>query len=149
MRKYSLDIIDTNKSLCQIMLKKQQIFSQNILFCNNLFHKTCENIEKRNKTIIIRDIFLFICFFAQVLRIYNTKYLNYLYKSVNENRNNAISFYSTCLQLDYFVRFEYCAFIKEQLEKLVLFVDKIEFKILNLIYNYNTNILFFLYSIAR
>ncbi len=53
MRKSSLNITNISKKFCQIMLEKKQTFSQNILFCNNLFDEICESIKRRNKTIII------------------------------------------------------------------------------------------------
>ena len=85
MRKSPLDITDTSKSFCRIILEKKQTFSQNTLFCDNLFDETCESIKGRNETIIIRNIFSLICLFAQVLKIYNAKHLNRLYESVNED----------------------------------------------------------------
>lgn len=66
------------------MLEKKQTFSQNTLFRDDLFDETCESMKGRNKAMIIWDIFLLICPFAQVLRIYDAKHLNRLYESVNE-----------------------------------------------------------------
>ena len=53
MHKSPLNITNTSKSVYQIILKKEQTFLQNILFCDDLFNKTCESMEKKNKTIII------------------------------------------------------------------------------------------------
>ena len=66
--------------------------------------------------------------FFQILVIYNTIYLNYLYKCVNKDWNSIISFYSICSQFDYFVKFDRFAFTKKQLKKLEFFIDKIDFK---------------------
>ena len=85
MRKFSLNITNTSKSLCRIMLKKKQTFPQNTLFRDDLFDEICESMKRKNEAMIIRNIFSFICFFSQVLRIYDAKHLNHLYESVNEN----------------------------------------------------------------
>ncbi len=61
MRKSPLGITDTSKSLCRVILEKEQTFPQDTLFRNDLFDETCESIEGRNEAIIIRDIFLLIC----------------------------------------------------------------------------------------
>ena len=113
MRKSPLGITDTSKSLCRIVLEKEQTFPQDILFRNDLFDETYESIEGRNEAMIIRDIFPLICPSAQVLRIYGAKHLNYLYESVNEGWNSAIPFHGTRPQPDYSVGFGRSAFTEE------------------------------------
>ncbi len=85
MRKSTLGILNTSKDLCQILLEEKQLISQNILFCDNLFEETCESVQEKNEAIIVRDISLLICLFAQILRIYDAKYLKYLYESIGKN----------------------------------------------------------------
>jgi len=129
MRKSPLGITDTSKSLCRIILEKEQTFPQDTLFRDDLFDETCESMEGRNEAMIIRDIFPLICPSAQVLRIYGAKHLNHLYESVNEGWNSAIPFHGTRPQPDYSVGFGRSAFTEEQLEKLEPFVGEIGSKI--------------------
>ena len=129
MRKFPLGITDTSKSLCRIMLEKEQTFPQDTLFRDDLFDETCESMEGTNDAMIIRYIFPLICPSAQILRIYGAKHLNHLYESVNEGWNSAIPFHGTRPQPDYSVGFGRFAFTEEQLEKLEPFVGEIGSKV--------------------
>lgn len=85
MYKSTSKITDINRKLCRILLKKKQTISQNTLFCDDLFDKTCRKIQDRNKTMIIRNIDLLIVFFVQTLTIYDVIHLNHLYETTNED----------------------------------------------------------------
>jgi len=86
MREFDNNNISENfKTFCKNLLKTAQTFSQNCLFRDNLFKKTCKKIRNRNETIIIRDIDSLIVSFVQTLAIYGATHLNHLYKCINEN----------------------------------------------------------------
>ena len=120
-----LDITDTSKSFCRILLENEQKFPQDTLFRKDLFRKTCERVARRNEAMIIRDILPLICPSAQTLAIYGAEHLNHLYESVNEGWNSAIHFHGTRPQPDYSVGFGRSAFTEEQLDKLKPFVGGI------------------------
>jgi hypothetical protein len=44
MDKSDLGITDTSKSLCRILLEKEQTVPQDFLFYNNIFKKACQKI---------------------------------------------------------------------------------------------------------
>ncbi len=126
MREFNDDDIPENiKTLCKTLLKTAQTLSQNSLFRDDLFKKTCEKIRNRNEAMIIRDIGSLIVPFAQTLAIYDVTHLTHLYECVNEGWNSAISFHDTRSQLDYSVGFKRSAFTEKQLKKLESFVGEI------------------------
>lgn len=125
MRKSSLGIKHTGKSLCRDLLEMEQQVPQNTLFRDDLFDETCESVQGRNETMVIRDISPLICPSAQVLKIRRAIEPDFLEESVNEGWNSAISFYGTRPQPDYSCGFALSAFTKEQLNKLEPFVGEI------------------------
>lgn len=130
MHKFILNITNTNRNFCRILLNKKQTISQNTLFRYNLFDEICENVQNKNKIIIIRNIISFICFFVQILRIYDVKHFNNFYEIVNENWNNMIEFENIFSQSNCSIKFERFAFIQKQLNKLKSFVKEFDFKII-------------------
>ncbi len=141
------DISENIKILCKNLLKVTQALSQNSLFHDDLFKKTCEKIWNRNEAMIIWDISSLIVSFAQTLVTYGVTHLNHLYECINKDWNSVISFYDICLQPDHSVRFRQSAFTEKQLKKLKSFVSKIEFKAL--IYFIVITQIYFLFLICK
>jgi hypothetical protein len=56
MHKSDLGIADTSKTVCQTLLKAQQIVPEDSLFQDDLFDETCEMIQDRNEAKVIQDI---------------------------------------------------------------------------------------------
>ena len=129
MRESDSDITDDSRNLCKNLLQFEQDVPQDSLFRSDLFRKTCQKIRNRNEAMVIRDIGLLIVPSAQMLATYGVTHLNYLYESVNEGWNSAISFFGTRPQPDYSVGFGRSAFTEEQLEKLEPFVGEIGSKL--------------------
>ena len=130
MREFDDDDIPKNiKDLCQTLLGTEQTVPQDSLFRDDLFKKTCRDIQDRNEAMVIRDIGLLIVPSAQTLAKYGATHLNHLYESVNEGWNSAISFHGTRPQPDYSVGFDRSAFTEQQLKKLEPFVGEIGSKI--------------------
>jgi len=126
MRKSDLDITDDSKNLCRRLLESQQNVPQDSLFRDDLFEKTCRNLQDRNETMVIRDIGLLIVPSAQTLATYGATHLNHLYETTNEGWNSALSFpfHKTRPQPDYSVGFGRSTFTQEQLNKLKPFVGE-------------------------
>jgi hypothetical protein len=49
-------ITDASKSLCRILLEKEQTVPQDSLFRDDIFDKACQKIQDRNKAKIVQDI---------------------------------------------------------------------------------------------
>ena len=133
MRDYD-DIDDDNigknmKVHCKTLLKNDQTISQDSLFRDDLFRRTCEKIRNRNEAIIVQDITRLIVLSTKNLAIYDAKHLIHLYEIVNEDWNNTVEYENTLSQSNYSIGFERSAFTQEQLNKLKPFVDEPEFKI--------------------
>ena len=111
------------------MLQLKQTVSQDLLFHNDLFKKTCQKIHTRNKVMIIQNISLLIVSFIQTLAIYSATHLNHLYESINEDWNSTISLYNTYSQFNYSVGFRYSVFTEKHFKKLKLFIGEIRFKL--------------------
>jgi hypothetical protein len=84
MGKSKLGITDTSKSLCQTIFKKKQTVPQDSLFRNDLFNKTCEKIQDRNKARVVQDITRLIVPSIETLATFGAKHLRILIKSVNK-----------------------------------------------------------------
>lgn len=84
MNEFNFNITTLSKSMCQSLLQTKQTVSQNSLFCDDLFDKTCQKLQDRNEAMIIQNITLLIVLFAQTLVMYSVIHLNYLFKCVNE-----------------------------------------------------------------
>ncbi len=48
-----LRAIQTNKTLCQELLKKEQLILKDSMFNDNLFESTCEDIANQNEARVI------------------------------------------------------------------------------------------------
>ncbi|CAD6445796.1 6b17ecd2-9bb7-4d93-9ed9-96f8293340b6 [Sclerotinia trifoliorum] len=120
-----LDITNTSKNLCRILLETEQTVPKNSLFRDEIFDRVCEKIQDKNKARVIQDIDQLIVPSAENLATYNTTHLNHLIENVNEDWNNAIPFHNPRPQPDYSVEFERSAFTNDQLQKLIPFVGEL------------------------
>ncbi|KAL9098127.1 MAG: hypothetical protein Q9163_006154 [Psora crenata] len=132
MRKSDLDVTDNSKNLCQRLLQSEQSIPLDSLFRNDLFEKTCQNLQDRNETMVIRDIGLLMVPSAQTLATYGAKHLDHLYETTNEGWNSVFSFplHKTRPQPDFSVGFGRSAFTREQLDKLKPFVGELGSKVI-------------------
>lgn len=126
MGKSDLGITDASKGFCRKLLEEKQTVPQDSLFRDDIFDRTCRNLQDRNEAMVIRDIALLIVPSAQTLATYGAKDLERLTESVNEGWNSAIPVYGPRPQPDYSVGFGRSAFTDEQLGKLKPFVGEIE-----------------------
>jgi hypothetical protein len=123
--KSDLGITDTSKSLCRILLEKEQTVPQDSLFRDDVFNKACRKIQDRNEARVVQDITRLIVPSAETLATYGATHLDPLIESVNKGWNSAEPFYGPRLQPDYSVRFGRSAFTDDQLEKLKPFVGEV------------------------
>jgi len=75
----------TDKTLYQELLKKEQSVSKDFLFNDDLFKSTCEDIANRNETRVIQDIDRLIILASEELFRRETKHLKHLIEIVNES----------------------------------------------------------------
>lgn len=122
MDESDLGITDKNKVNCQTLLSAKQQVPNDSLFRDDRFKSTCQNIEDRNETRVIRDISLLIVPSAETLATYGSTTLQCLIESTNEGWNNSIPVTKTRPQPDYSVGFRREAFTEEQLKRLEPFV---------------------------
>jgi hypothetical protein len=125
MDKSDLGITDASKSLCRILLEKEQTVPQDSLFRDDVFEKACRKIQDRNEARVVQDITRLIVPSAETLATYGATHLDPLIESVNEGWNSAESFYGPRPQPDYSVGFGRSAFTDDQLEKLQPFVGEV------------------------
>ncbi len=119
MREFDDDDIPKNiKDLCQTLLKKDQTIPQNSLFRDDLFKRTCREIEDRNEAMIIQDVTPLIVPSAKNLAIYGARHLDHLIENVNEGWTGSIPVEGPRPQPDYSVGFRRSAFTDEQLNRL-------------------------------
>ena len=119
MREFDDDNIPKNiKDLCQKLLEGDQIVPQNSLFRDDLFKRTCREIEDRNEAMIIHDLLGLIVPSAKNLAIYGARHLDHLIENVNEDWTGSIPVEGPRPQPDYSVGFRRSAFTDEQLNKL-------------------------------
>jgi len=122
MEKSELDITQKSKRSCLNFLDAKQSVPEDSLFRDNLFERTCQKIQDRNETRVIRDISLLIVPSAETLTTYGAEHLKILIESTNEGWNNSIPLTGTRPQPDLSVGFRREAFTKEQLDKLAPFI---------------------------
>ncbi len=125
MRKSKLNIMNASRILYQILLNLKQTVSQNSLFHDDLFDKTCKSMLDRNEVMIVWNISSLICLSAQVLRIYDVKHLKNLIENVNEDWTDSIVIKSSLSKSNYSVEFRWFVFINEQLKKLNSLIDSV------------------------
>lgn len=125
MHQSDLDITDTSKNLCRVLLETEQTVPENSLFRDEIFGKTCKKTQNGNEARVIQDIARLIVPSAETLATYGATHLHPLIESVNEGWNSAIPFYGPRPQPDYSVGFGGSAFTNDQLEKLTPFVGEL------------------------
>ena len=125
MDKSDIGITTSSKSICQSLLQTEQTTPQDSLFRDDVFDKTCRNLQDRNEAMVIRDIALLIVPSAQTLATYGATDLDHLFECVNEGWNAAIPFHGTRPQPDYSVGFGRSAFTEQQLKRLEPLVGNI------------------------
>ncbi|KAK3614960.1 hypothetical protein LTR56_026900 [Elasticomyces elasticus] len=118
MRPSSAGITKASQDWCRTMLEQQQTYPQDTLFRDDLFDSTCESVQDKNETRVIRDIALLIVPSAEVLLIRGSAHLQCLIDSVNEGWNNSIAITKTRPQPDYAVGFRREAFTQDQLDRM-------------------------------
>ncbi|KAL8683230.1 MAG: hypothetical protein Q9224_006705, partial [Gallowayella concinna] len=127
MRDFDEDNVpNTIRDLCQTLLETEQTVPQDSLFRDDLFKRTCRQLQDRNEAMIIRDIGLLIVPSAQNLATYGATHLNHLHETTNEGWNRIFPFpmHKPRPQPDFSVGFGRSAFTQEQLNKLKLFVGE-------------------------
>ena len=122
MEKSELDITQKSKNNYLNLLEAKQTVPKDSLFRDDLFERTCQKIQDRNETRVIRDISLLITPSAETLATYGADHLNILIESTNEGWNNSLPLAGTRPQPDFSVGFKREAFTKAQLDKLAPFI---------------------------
>ena len=125
MSESNLGITDRSKADFQALLNVEQTVPRDSLFGDDLFKSTCERIQDRNETRVVRDISLLIVPSVEILTTFGAKKLENLIESVNEGWNNSIPITSTRPQPDYSVGFRREAFTEDQLKRLQPFVGEL------------------------
>jgi len=119
MREFDDDDIPKNvKNICQTLLETVQKVPQDSLFRDDLFKRTCREIEDRNEAMIIQDVTRLIVPSAKTLSIYGARHLDHLIENVNEGWTGSIPVQGPRPQPDYCVGFRRSAFTDEQLSRL-------------------------------
>lgn len=90
-----MDICDVKitgqrKALCQKLLDSKQGFPADSLFRDDLFRKTCRNLEDRNESRVIQDIARLIVPSAETLATFGVNHMEILTENVNEGWNESI-----------------------------------------------------------
>ncbi|KAF2245814.1 hypothetical protein BU26DRAFT_552856 [Trematosphaeria pertusa] len=122
MDKSDLGITENSKDMYLALLYAEQTVPTKSLFRDDIFERTCRNIQDRNEARVVQDITRLIVPSAETLATYGARELDILIESVNEGWNNSIPLTGTRPQPDYSVGFKREAFTKEQLEKLAPFI---------------------------
>lgn len=109
----------TDKALCQELLKKEQPVPKDSLFNDDLFESTCEDIANRNEARVIQDIGRLIVPAPEELFRRGAKYLKHLIETVDESWIKSIPLVKGPRpQPDFAVGLRSSAFTPDQLEKL-------------------------------
>lgn len=124
MRDSEAGILAAEKGLCKTLLGTKQRIPLDTIFDNRFFRQTCEKIQNKNETRVIRDIALLITPSAEILATRGMKRLDYLVESTNAGWNKSIPFEGPRPQPDYSVGFRYTAFSDDQLKRLNLKFDE-------------------------
>ena len=124
MKEHELGITDICKSLCQMLLEKEQPIPKDTLFRDSkTFTRFCAKSQVINEAGIFKDLTPLIVPCAEPLAMLGAKHLDILVESVNEGWNNCIAVTRPRPQPDYAVGFERSAFSTDQLTKLKPFID--------------------------
>lgn len=109
----------TDKALCQELLKKEQSVPKDFMFNDDLFESTCEDIANRNEARFIQDIGRLIVPASEELFRRGAKHLKHLIETVDESWIKFISFVKGSRpQPDFAVGVKSSAFISDQFKKL-------------------------------
>ena len=123
MKQDQLGIKDTCKSLCQMLLEKEQPIPKDSLFRDDkTFEMFCAKLQGKNEAGIFKDLTPLIIPYAEPLAMLGAKHLDVLVESVNEGWNNCIAVTRPRPQPDYSVGFGRSAFSDDQLGKLTPFI---------------------------
>ncbi|KAH8706142.1 hypothetical protein GQ44DRAFT_629706 [Phaeosphaeriaceae sp. PMI808] len=124
MHESDLGITTKSKDMCSALLQEPQTVPTESLFRDDIFKRTCQNLQDRNKAKVIQDIARLIVPSAESLATFGAgaSPLDILVESVNEGWGNSIPLTGACLRPDYSVGFKWEAFSREQHEKLSPFV---------------------------
>ena len=102
---------DTCKSLCQILLKKEQSIPKDTLFLDDeTFERFCAKLRGKNKAGIFKDLTLLIIPYVEPLAMLGAKHLDMLIEGVNEGWDSCIAVTRPRPQPDYAVGFGRSAF---------------------------------------
>jgi hypothetical protein len=118
MDKSELDVMGSSKSLCRILLEKEQTVPRDSLFRDDIFDKACRKLQDKNEARVIQDIARLIVPSAETLATSGAKNLEILVESVNEGWTNSIPLLGPRPQPDYAVGFKRTAFTEDQLSKI-------------------------------
>ena len=114
-----LRVTQTDKALCQKLLKKEQPVPKDSLFDDDLFESTCEDIANRNEARVIQDIGRLIVPAPEELFRRGAKHLKHLIETVDESWIKSIPLVKGPRpQPDFAVGFKPSAFTADQLKKL-------------------------------
>ncbi|KAL9083927.1 MAG: hypothetical protein Q9165_008334 [Trypethelium subeluteriae] len=127
MEESVLEITEKSKKSFLNLLDAKQTVPKDSLFSDDVFKRTCQKIQDRNETRVIRDISLLITPSAETLATYGADHLNILIESINEGWNNSVPLTGTRPQPDFSVGFKREAFTQEQLDKLAPFIGNFIF----------------------
>jgi len=118
LKSSSSGVTKASQECCKSLLDQEQTYPPDTLFRDDLFNATCERIQDKNETRVIRDIAQLIVPSAEVLAIRGNTHMQCLVDSVNEGWNNSIPITKTRPQPDYAVGFSREAFKQEQLDRM-------------------------------
>ncbi|KAK3167868.1 hypothetical protein OEA41_004314 [Lepraria neglecta] len=125
MKNSHMGITDASKSLCRRLLESEQDVPKDSLFRDDLFDRTCQNIQGRNEAMIIKDITWLIVPSAKDLATYGAGHLDHLIENVNEGWTGSIPVEGPRPQPDYSVGFGRSSFTDEQLKRLDTLVGSV------------------------
>ena len=109
----------TDKALCQELLKEEQPVPKDSLFNDDLFESTCEDIANRNEARVIQDIGRLIVPAPEELFRRGAKHLKHLIETVNESWIKSIPLVKGPRpQPDFAVGLKASAFTPDQRKKL-------------------------------
>ncbi|MCJ1345114.1 hypothetical protein MMC31_003319 [Peltigera leucophlebia] len=106
------------KDLCQTLLERDQTVPQDSLFRDDLFRRTCREIDDRNEAKVIQDIARLIVQSAESLVKYGARHLDHLIENVDEGWTEGIPVEGPRPQPNYSVGFRRSTFTDEQLNRL-------------------------------
>ena len=129
MREYELRITEQSRETYLKLLDAKQTIPSGSLFRDDIFQRTCQNLQNRNEARVIQDITRLIVPSAETLTTLGAKHLSILIEGVNEGWNNSMPLEGTRFrpsslpafkrpQPDYSVGFKREAFTTVQLDKL-------------------------------